>query len=212
MKHLYLLPNLLHPEAIFHFEPPHLDALIAESDKGGRHYLKRFSIPSIPIYLLNEHTKDLDSLIRLEHPSVGLISDAGLCCLADPGSNLVSLAYQKGIQVDAFPGPSAIFLGLMLSGFSGQQFTFHGYSPRETLPWLKKLPKQVTHIFIEAPYRNQKLLQLLISSLHPQDRLCIGIALTGPEQKVITQTIAQWKKAPLPDIQKKPTIFLIFRE
>jgi len=207
MKTLHLLPNLLHPEASFPFQPPAIDALIAESEKGGWMYLKRFTIPKVPIYLLNEHTKSLSELLTIREKSVGLISDAGLPCLADPGASLVAAARLQGAQIYAYPGPSSIFLGLMLSGFSGQRFTFHGYAPKELR--VGKLEKGMTHIFIEAPYRNQRFLEFLVQSLKNEDQLCIACNLTAPAEKVISQAVSEWKRHPLPSIDRQPTVFLV---
>ena len=131
MKTLILLPNLLYEEAAFTFQIPPLDALIAESEKGGYTYLKKASLPKLPTYFLNEHTKNIDELLEIAEEKVGLISDAGAPCLADPGSELVFKARQKGIKIEAISGPSSIFLALMLSGLPAQTFSFHGYLSRE---------------------------------------------------------------------------------
>lgn len=211
MKILILLPNLLHEEAAFTFQIPPLDALIAESEKGGYTYLKKASLPKVPTYLLNEHTKNLDELLQIPEEKVGLISDAGVPCLADPGSELVFKARQKGIQIEAIPGPSSIPLALMLSGLPAQAFTFHGYLSREEKELEKQIrsfPKKMTQIFIEAPYRNQKLLDFLLKHLRPDDLLSIAWDLTGPNQGVISQPVRAWKN--LPDIHKKPAVFLVY--
>lgn len=211
MKTLYLLPNLLHEDSTWRFEPPPLDALIAESDKGGRQFLKKFfGKITIPIYLLNEHTQDPSLLLVLPQEKIGLISDAGLPCLADPGSQLVFLAKKQKIDIHAYPGPCSIVLALMLSGLPSQRFTFHGYLERD-VPALQKqltsLSPDMTHIFIETPYRNQKLLNLILKTRRPKDLLCVASDLMGPCETVLTQPICDWTS--LPDIHKKPTIFLI---
>lgn len=230
---LLLLPNLLgdyrHPEV---FLPSSvfkamqtIDGLIAESEGEGRRYLKRFETrkpaAEIPIALFNEHTpdKDLDFFLEpiLKGERWGLVSDAGLPCIADPGSKLVRLATQKGIAVQAFVGPSSILLALMLSGLSGQKFFFHGYldkEPAKRKEQIKKLEKQsqgegATQIFMEAPYRNRHLLEALLQTLSDQTLLAVAWDLTLPTQGVMTQSLAQWKKCTLPNIEKKPTIFLI---
>ena len=212
MKTLHLLPNVLHVEAKFEFQPPLIGALIAESEKGAHVYRKRFSLPQMPIHLLNEHTTHLDELLRIEQEEVGLISDAGLPCLADPGSQLVLAARKKGIAVKAYPGPSSILLALMLSGLSAQQFFFHGYLEREEKALVRQIQgfaPHVTHLFIEAPYRNLKLYKTLIRTLRPQDLLSIACNLTGPDEWVRTEMVKEWKGAP--DIQKRPSIFLVFK-
>jgi 16S rRNA (cytidine1402-2'-O)-methyltransferase len=190
---------------------PALDALIAESEKGGRQFLKKFfGKITIPIYLLNEHTQDLTPLLTLPEDIIGLVSDAGLPCIADPGSQLVFLARKKGIKIEAYPGPSSILLALMLSGLPAQQFTFHGYLEREPALLHKQLislQSHITHIFIETPYRNQKMLEAILKARKPKDLLCVAWDLMGPEQIVISQPIQDWKQ--LPNLQKKPAIFLI---
>ncbi|MGH2639118.1 MAG: SAM-dependent methyltransferase [Rhabdochlamydiaceae bacterium] len=210
MKKLILLPNALHEESTWNYTPPQIDALIAESDKGGYQFLKRFNLPKCPVYLLNEHTQKPAELIQIQEEVVGLISDAGLPCLADPGAVVVQAARRAGIAVDAIPGPSSLMMALQLSGFSGQAFTFHGYFPREENSFaslLKKLGPQ-THIFIETPYKTHKIFDLLIKHLPPQAQLCIAVELMGPHAYVRTDSIDGWKKKPLP-IQKGRAVYLI---
>lgn len=223
---LLLLPNLLGEHA--HHQPflpasvdkavSTIDGLIAESERGGRRYLGRFETKKpaaeIPIAELNEHTKEADYDFLLEPLKKGerwgLVSDAGLPCIADPGAGLVARAKQIGIVVQAFIGPSAITLSLMLSGLPGQSFTFHGYFKQDRLDdWIKRARQdKATQIFIEAPYRNRKTLEYLLSALPSETRLCIAWDLTMPTQSVVTQTVANWKKSPLPNIDKKPAMFL----
>ena len=210
MKTLHLLPNVLHAEARFPFEPPAIDALIAESEKGAHAYRKRFSLPQMPVHLLNEHTTRPEELLRIEQNEVGLISDAGMPCLADPGAQLVMAARKKGIAVKAYPGPSSILLALMLSGLSAQRFFFHGYLEREEKALVRQIQgfaPGVTHLFIEAPYRNLKLFETLLRTLRPDDLLSIACNLTGPDEWVRTAAVKEWKETP--DIQKKPAIFLV---
>lgn len=229
---LLLLPNLLGETS--HHEPflpnsidkavESLDGLIAESETGGRRYLKRFKTQkpaeSIPIALFNKKTSDQDLDFLLE-PIIkngerwGLISDAGLPCIADPGSSLVYRARQRGVTVQAFVGPSSILIALMLSGLNGQQFTFNGYLDREEalreedIIKLEKEAKFRTQIFMEAPHRNRHMLESLLKNLKDQTLLCVAWDLTLPTQGILTQPVALWKKSPLPNIDKKPTIFLI---
>ncbi len=214
MKKLYLLPNLLHENSEWSFDAPQIDALIAESDKGGYTFLKRFGLPKVPIYLLNEHTNKPEELLNISQENVGLISDAGLPCLADPGAQLVAAARLKGIAVDAIPGPSSIVMALQLSGFSGQTFAFHGYFPRgekEIVAKGRSLPKGMAHIFIETPYRLLKVFKLLQDGLQAKDQLCIALELMGPEQFVETHLMADWKRRHLP-LEKGRAIFIIFKE
>lgn len=201
-----------------------LDGLIAESEQGGRRYLSRFQtkkpVQAIPIALLNEHTPE-DHLDFLLEPIIkgerwGLVSDGGLPCIADPGSQLVRRARQRGITIQAFVGPSSIFLALMLSGFSGQHFAFKGYlekDPEKRKRHIQQLEKNSrygeTQIFIEAPYRNQHALQSIVDTLSDDTLLCVAWDLTEATQGVLSQSIAIWKKSPLPNINKKNAIFLI---
>jgi 16S rRNA (cytidine1402-2'-O)-methyltransferase len=211
MRIIYLLPNVLHEESPWRFSPPPIDALIAESEKEAYAYFKRMGIPKIPVYLLNEHTEHSSELLKISQDKVGLISDAGLPCLADPGSQLVTAARKKGIAVEAVPGPCSIVMALQLSGFSGQAFTFHGYFPREEkelIAKLRSLPKGAAHLFIETPYRTEKLFQLLLLHLQPNDQLCIAAELMGPNQFVETHSIKEWKTLSIPS-GKPRAVFVI---
>lgn len=211
MKKLILLPNALHEESEWSYTPPHINALIAESDKGGYRFLNRFKLPKCPVYLLNEHTENPAALIKIQEEVVGLISDAGLPCLADPGAVVVEAAHRHGIHVDAIPGPSSLMMALQLSGFSGQAFTFHGYFPREEshlASLLKRLDPKFTHLFIETPYKTHKIFELLLKHLPLHSKLCIAAELMGPSSYARTDTIAAWKKTPLP-IQKGRAVFVI---
>jgi 16S rRNA (cytidine1402-2'-O)-methyltransferase len=232
---LLLLPNVLHegesdlsllfPKGL-ESKIGSLQGLIAENEKEARRYLKRFIFPEgrsfrdVPIKLLNEHTKKeelSDLLAPIKQGELwGLISDAGLPCLADPGAHLVLLARQKGIVVDAVCGPSSLFLALMLSGLGAQNFAFHGYLPREE-PLLKARIKTLekesemegrTQLCIETPYRGQALLQTLIQELKKNTLLSVCVHLTAPDQEVHTYLVDQWRKNPLLELQKRPAIFL----
>ncbi|HEU63944.1 MAG: Ribosomal RNA small subunit methyltransferase I [Candidatus Anoxychlamydiales bacterium] len=227
---LELLPNLLDESADIDLYFPKnlkniilsLDGLIAENEKNARRYLLRFidreKLQKVPITLLNEHTKEdeiLDLLKLIENKKIGLISDAGLSCIADPGSKLVRLARDKNIKIEAYPGPSSIFLALMLSGLNAQRFAFQGYLPRkeeELIQKIKDLEKEsslnkITQVFIEAPYRSDKMLDFLIKTLKSAATLSLAINLTSKEEKVITKKIYEFKKLNL-RIGKNPTVFL----
>ncbi|MBM3197782.1 MAG: SAM-dependent methyltransferase [Chlamydiae bacterium] len=222
---LFLLPNLLteEDECPLRSMPsrvgeivPSLDGLIAESEKGARRYLKKFPFPEgrrfqeVPIYLLNEHTKqeEITSLLEplLQGKTLGLISDAGLPCLADPGAPLVFLARQKDIEVEAIPGPSSLILALMLSGLSAQKFSFLGYLDKDVekrrfaIKQLEKESKQkgMTQVFIEAPYRSAALLTTLLETLEESTQLSVSTRLTYPDEMTITLPIRLWKKMTSP--------------
>jgi 16S rRNA (cytidine1402-2'-O)-methyltransferase len=222
---LYLLPNLLDKEADHRLFLPSsvdqavqsLNGLIAENEKEGRAYLKRFGVPvqGFPIKLLNEHTQEIEELLlpMKNGERWGLISDAGLPVLADPGYQLVRRARQLGIAIEAFIGPSSLILALMLSGLPAQRFAFHGYFPYEPGQTLKKWEERsreekATQIFMETPYRNEKALNALISTLSDSTLLCVAWDLTMPTQGVETYPIKDWKKRLLPSIHKRPAVFL----
>lgn len=231
---LLLLPNVLgdvrHHELYLPSSVGHavetMNGLIAESESGGRRFLSRFKnakeTQELPIALLNEHTPDSDLDFLLEPIQKGerwgLVSDAGLPCIADPGSKLVARARRLGIVVQAFSGPSSIFLALMQSGLPGQRFAFHGYLEKDLLKLpstIKRLEKRskedlATQIFMETPYRNVGLLNALLQSLSDDTILACVWELTLPEQGILSQPVALWKKSPLPALEKKRAIFLIF--
>ena len=219
---LHLMPNLLaeglDPKAAFvpvlYDIIPTLDGIIGESERNTRRYLKLFTenFRDIPIRLLNEHTKDYNELLGplVKGENWGLISDCGLPCLADPGAKLVSLARKRNLEIQAYPGPSSIIQALMLSGFSGQSFAFHGYLPRDPKKREAKLKQLVqavrkerqTQVFIEAPYRNNPMRDALIRQV-PKDVSVLAIYDIMFE----TQTVVDVKTEP--DLHKKPAIFLL---
>jgi len=231
---LLLLPNLLGSAAQTHLFLPAsvdiamttLDGLIAESEGGGRSYLKRFRTKKraheMPIALLNPKmdAKYLDFLLEpiIEGETWGVVSDSGLPCLADPGSALVLRARQLALPLEAFVGPSSIFLSLMQSGLPGQRFVFHGYIAKEPENRKKELKawensskkEQETHIFIEAPYRNLHTLASCLEVLSEKTLLSVACDLTLPTQEIKTGPLFMWKKGSLPEIAKRPAIFLFY--
>lgn len=221
---LLLLPNLLGENRHHQLFLPasidkamkSIDGLIAESESGARRFLSHFEMDKkpheVPVALYNEEDIDfiLEPLAKGER--WGFVSDAGLPCIADPGHKLVARARARGIPIQAFVGPSAIMLALMQSGLPGQHFTFHGYIGKEAAQRKMELTKMEsqpgTHIFIEAPHRNKHTLESLLESLSPETRLCIAWDLTLPTQGIITEPVRVWQKMALPNIDKKPAIFL----
>ena len=145
------------------------------------------------------------------------MSDAGCPGIADPGAKLVELAHQKGIRVAPLVGPSSILLSLMASGLNGQSFAFLGYLPVDKQARnlkLKEIEKRSqthkeTQIFIETPYRNQHMLEAILSTCHANTRLCIASQVSLEDEFVVTKRISEWKQSALPDLHKKPTVFLI---
>lgn len=227
---LLLLPNLLDESQPHELYLPAgvgiavktIQGLIAESEKAARRYLRRFlshdEMARMPLKTLNEHTpeKELDEFLAplLQGETWGLISDAGLPCVADPGAPLVWRARLNNIPVETFAGPSSLLMALQLSGFCGQRFSFHGYLPREgaelelKIRELEKRSRNETEIWIEAPYRSQKMLELLKQILSPNTKLCVAASLTLPTQKVVSQTVSKWKHHPLV-LEKEPAVFLL---
>lgn len=204
---------------------------VVENLRTARRSLRR-AIPDFPIdecsfVELSEHTPPsaVASMLRpLEqgHP-LGLLSEAGCPAVADPGADLVAAAQQRGLKVVPLVGPSSILLGLMASGFNGQRFAFGGYLPIEPEQRRKRVQQMLrridadseTQIFIETPYRNQRLLAELTSgSLLPAHlRLCIGLDITGPNQQIITLTTAQWRQKVASGftLPKLPCIYLLYK-
>lgn len=199
---------------------------IVEDLRTARRNLKRMGytgeIDSTIFYELNEHTPETEITTYLdpiaEGFNVGLMSEAGLPCIADPGSLITSMAHRQGIEILPLVGPSSIFLALMASGFNGQNFAFNGYPPvgaNKLGAILKTIETRIyrdsqTQIFIEAPYRNDKLLAFLASKLMPTTRICVACDLTLPTQFIRTRMARLWLTDP-PQLHKRPAIFLLYK-
>lgn len=231
---LFLIPSGLGENASPGSLPPdilsvaaRLNHFVVEDLRTARRFLKSIlpsiNIDSLSFQVLDEHTRpeNISSLLGpiMEGHDLGLLSEAGLPCVADPGAMLVSHAHEKEIKVVPLTGPSSIFLALMASGFNGQNFTFHGYLPvdkRERVQKIKELESAVfqkdqTQIFIETPYRNNQMLESLIQACKPQTRICVAYDLTLPGETVISRTAAQWQKHHPADLRKKPAVFLLYQ-
>ncbi|MHC1704918.1 MAG: SAM-dependent methyltransferase [Tenuifilaceae bacterium] len=230
---LYLIPTTIGTENWDHVIPTAviettrlLKHFVVEDIRTTRRYLSRIKvntpIDQIDFQILNEHTpySEIELLLKpiLEGIDIGLLSEAGLPAVADPGSQLVALAHTKGITVIPLTGPSSLFLTLMASGMNGQNFAFVGYIPvksderRKRIKQLELRSKQEnqTQIFIEAPYRNMQLFQDILKECNPETKLTIGVELTTPLELVATKKIREWKTSPLPDINKKNCVFCIY--
>lgn len=229
---LYLIPVPLGPMPAATVLPQHVVActqrlkhFVAENARTARAFLKslpvELPVQQIEICELSEHTP-ASSLPRLLAPALagadlGLISEAGCPAVADPGAALVALAHQRGVQVVPLVGPSSILLALMGSGLSGQSFAFHGYLPSNTPEREKRLlelekdsrQQQRTQIFIETPYRNRQMLESLLGKCAPSTRICLAIDLTLASEQIITRAVSEWRRQPLPDISRRPTVFLL---
>lgn len=203
-----------------------LDYFIVENVRSARRFLSRVGvarkIEELEFVELNEHTTssaDVERMLKpvLEGRSAGVISEAGVPGVADPGADIVALAHSHDVRVVPLVGPSSILMSVMASGLNGQSFAFVGYLPikdGERQRRLKELEHRVrtehqAQLFIEAPYRNVKLFDTLIKSLSPQMRLAVAADITSPNEYIHTRTIAQWRKLGVPDIAKRPTIFIL---
>ncbi len=226
-----MIPNFLGPANPGHVFPEYnvrvlagLDYFIAEREKSARRLIKAL-VPDknqaqLHFFELNRHTVpgEIKHFLRplLEGKPMGLMSEAGLPGIADPGAQVVRLAHRQGIKVEPLTGPSSIFLALMASGLNGQRFAFHGYLPVKS-PELSKRLRQLemrsrreneTQIFIETPYRNDKMLDALLKTLHPDTLLCVAADLTLDTEWISTRRVGDWSRMTLPALHKRPAIFL----
>jgi 16S rRNA (cytidine1402-2'-O)-methyltransferase len=229
---LYLIPNLLGEGQPDEMLAPYVLKIIqgirffiVEEIRTTRRFLAKAgmsgSIDSLTFYVLNEHTKPQEIQSYLdpaENNDIGVISEAGVPGVADPGFDVVRLAYQKGIQVIPLPGPSSILMAVMASGLNGQNFAFNGYLPIKKPERIAKikfyekraLTENQTQVFIEAPYRNMQLLEDLLNTCLPTTMLGIAVDISVATEFIHTRTIDQWKKN-VPQIHKRPAIFMIGR-
>lgn len=229
---LYLIPVPLGPMPALEALPPSLLTTIrplrhfvVEQAKTARAFLKAVGtdtpLQELLLNELNEHSKGkainhlLDPL-RAGH-DVGLLSEAGCPAIADPGADLVALAQKEGIRVVPLVGPSSLLLALMASGLNGQRFAFQGYLPAKEGDRQKALrelenesrKRGQTQLFIETPYRNRALFDAILQHCQPNTRLCVATDLTLSSESVQTRSIAGWKKSLPPDLDRRPSVFLI---
>jgi 16S rRNA (cytidine1402-2'-O)-methyltransferase len=201
-----------------------LNHFIVENTRTARRYIRSMdaqkNIDKITFFVLNKHTqpKDMEAFLDPANNgyNMGIISEAGVPAIADPGAELVSLAHESGIEVIPLVGPSSILLSLMASGLNGQSFTFHGYLPiknNERTQKLKSIEKESqkenkTQIFMETPYRNNKLFADILKTCKINTRLCVASNITLKEEYIKTKTIEKWKQEEI-NLHKKPTVFLL---
>ena len=203
-----------------------LDYFIVENTRTARRFLSKAGIArpieTLEFRELNEHTPDGREVEALVEPllagrSAGVISEAGVPGVADPGALVVEACHRRGIRVVPLVGPSSIILAMMASGLNGQSFAFNGYlpvKPPERARAIRSFERRAvgegqSQLFIEAPYRNAKLLEQLVQTLAPTTRLTVAADLTAPGERIETRTVAQWRERPLPEINKHPAIFII---
>lgn len=229
---LYLIPVMLSDEPLEKVLPAHNLAIvrgirhfIVENVRSARRFLKKcdksIDIDSLTFYVLDEHTRPeemtgyLDPLA--EGLPMGVISEAGCPAVADPGADVVAMAHSRGLKVVPLVGPSSILLALMASGFNGQSFAFQGYLPIDAGKRGRKLREMEraihdgqTQIFIETPYRNNRLIAELGNAVRGDLRLCVACDITGAGESIVTRTVREWGKAEY-DYDKRPAIFLLYR-
>lgn len=240
---LYLIPVTLGDTTLEQVLPAHnrevvcgIRHFVVENIRSARRFLKKvdpsINIDQLTFFELNQHTDRthidhyLDPL-RQGSP-MGIISEAGCPAVADPGADVVAIAQRRGLKVVPLVGPSSIIMSVMASGFNGQSFAFHGYLPiedQQRAARLKQLESRVyaedqTQLFIETPYRNQKMMQTLLQVLRPQTRICVASDITCADEQIRTRTVAEWKKliaaahtdeALLQLLPRVPSIFLIYK-
>ena len=230
---LYLLPVTLGDTTIEKVLPSYnkeiicsIKHFIVEDVRSARRFLKKvdhdINIDELTFYPLNKHTSPdvISSYLNplIEGHSIGVISEAGCPAVADPGADVVAIAQRKNLKVVPLVGPSSIILSVMGSGFNGQSFAFHGYlpiEPGERIKRIKELESRIytenqTQLFIETPYRNHKMMDDIIKTCKPNTKLCIAANITCEGEYIKTRTVKEWK-GKLPDINKIPCIFLIYK-
>lgn len=230
---LYLIPVTLGDTSIESVLPSYnkeiilgIRHFIVEDLRSARRFLKKversIDIDSLLFYPLNKHTTPdeisgyLNPLIKGE--SMGVISEAGCPAVADPGADVVAIAQRKNLKVVPLVGPSSIILSVMGSGFNGQSFAFHGYLPvdgGERAKKIKQLEQRVysenqTQLFIETPYRNNKMVEDILQNCRPSTKLCIAANITCEDEYIKTKTVKEWK-GKVPDLAKIPCIFLLYQ-
>lgn len=230
---LYLIPVTLGDSPLSNVIPElslniinKLEHFVVEDLRSARRYMRKagFKIPfdDINFYLLNEHSKkeDLDEMLDVlqNGNSMGILSEAGVPAVADPGALLVAVAHKNGIRVIPMVGPSSILLALMASGMNGQSFCFHGYLPVKN-PQKQNRIRQIersavekgeTQIFIETPYRNNNLLEDILKSCREDTLLCVAADISLHTEFIKTKTVREWKRN-IPDLHKRPAVFLLNR-
>ena len=230
---LYLIPVTLGDTSIEKVLPSYnkviilgIKHFIVEDVRSARRFLKKvernINIDELSFYTLNKHisAEDISGYLKplLGGESMGVISEAGCPAVADPGADVVAIAQRKNLKVVPLVGPSSIILSVMGSGFNGQSFAFHGYlpiDPSERIKRIKVLEQRIysenqTQLFIETPYRNNKMMEDIVKNCRPQTKLCIAANITCEDEYIKTKTVKEWQ-GKLPDLSKIPCIFLIYK-
>jgi 16S rRNA (cytidine1402-2'-O)-methyltransferase len=230
---LFLIPSVIAENSADYTIPQNvlkcifeLDEFIVENERTARRFLKSISyeksLDSLILHTLNKHTEysEIPSFINslLNGKNIGLLSEAGCPCIADPGSEIVKLAHQHGINVKPLVGPSSILLALIASGFNGQNFAFNGYLPIDRNARVKKIKEleskanreDQTQIFMETPFRNMQLLNDILNCCKPSTLLCIAADITGSTEFLQTKSITEWKEN-IPQLNKRTVVFLLYK-
>ena len=229
LSKVFLIPSVIDEQATHTIPAYIIDAVkqckvfFVENERTARRFLKSIwkemvidDYKWITIHKAEPQVKNQFDQLMKKNMNAGIISEAGCPGVADPGQILIAVAHDNGATVVPLVGPSSILLALMGSGLNGQQFQFLGYLPIDNVEKMKtlkqveseSLKKNCTQIFIETPYRNNQLLETIIKSCAPQTRLCIAVDLTSEKEWIKTKPVSEWKKA-LPDLHKKPAVFLL---
>lgn len=230
---LYLIPVTLGDTAINRVLPTYnteiitdLRFFIVENVRSARRFMKKcnpaINIDGLTFFELNENSdrKNLERMLTpmMEGNSMGIISDAGCPAVADPGADVVAIAQRLEYKVIPLVGPSSILMAVMASGFNGQSFAFNGYLPIDGNERVKKLKhlesraynEDQTQLFIETPYRNNKMAEDILQHCRPSTRLCIAMNISCEDEFIVSKSVKAWKNN-LPDLHKKPCIFLIYK-
>ena len=229
---LFLVPTDLGGDAIGRIWPAgnlemirHIRYFIVENERSARRFLRKagYDVPfeEVLMHVLNKHTREeeVDGFLDACYGGhdMGLLSEAGVPCVADPGQRIVRTAQRKNLIVIPLVGPSSILLALMASGFNGQHFIFHGYLPvarHDRIRAIKNMEKAAyahdqTQMFMETPYRNNQLMDDLVKNCDPATMLCVACDITQPGEFIRTLPTKEWKKN-MPDLNKRPGIFLLY--
>lgn len=226
---VYLIPSLLDENGL-HTIPPYIihavkncQAFFVENERTSRRFLKQIwkemVIDNYEWFTIHKAEEKAISIFKQklkEGKIIGIISEAGCPGIADPGQLLVAAAQQMNVEIKPLVGPNSILLALMASGMNGQQFHFVGYLPidnQQRMQAIKELEteskkKNCTQLFIETPYRNNQLIEVILKTCNPSTRLCLAVDITGEKEWIKTKSVAEWKKEKI-DIHKRPTIFLL---
>ncbi|MHB1278481.1 MAG: SAM-dependent methyltransferase [Bacteroidia bacterium] len=227
MPRLHLIPTPIAEPFVLPEYVKNIRYFVVENLREARRFLKwnfkDLDIDACSFLEINKNAVDLNDIhvflknAFIQNNDLGLLSDAGVPCVADPGSLIVEKAHELGFIVHPLVGPSSLLLAIMASGFNGQSFAFHGYLPipeNEQLKKIKSLEEEsakrdMTQLFIETPYRNGKLLQHLLASLKPDTRLCVACDLGAKTEEIISKKVKDWKPEKH-DFHKRPAVFLIY--